>query len=343
MKPSEELMLLLELNKFDVLKFKLKKQLEFEQSGNEQLYRNKKLADLLISNYTYVDDQDYLHRNPLMYKEHWGKEGISIDQFYVKHPDLEDNVTLQDVLLSNEFDDVHKESILYDILDGWVEDYRESSIVRMENLREMVRLMPKKSKKYKKPSRLAFFMALIFALVLMFVYMSPSTLSIPIFPFIGNLINNFVPYLYDVWWYAILGNIAIYMLIFYVVANSFFRRYMKDIRSEKNKHAEKTFDKWDQDMKNKRLEQAGVLEDYVNLVIKKPKKSQLDVSTLTAPELLMDKLKNYVMMIERKYDMMTKYYKTYRRILRLWFVLSILCTAAFYLVGFALVRGWIGV
>ena len=34
MKPSEELMLLLELNGFDVLKFKLKKQLEFEKTGN---------------------------------------------------------------------------------------------------------------------------------------------------------------------------------------------------------------------------------------------------------------------------------------------------------------------
>jgi len=343
MKPSEELMLLLELNGFDVTKFKLKKQLEYEKTGNMNLYKNKKLGDLIVSHYTYEDDQDYLRRNPLTYRSYWGKDITSIDQFYVKHPDLEDNVTLKDVLRSDEFDEIHKESILYDILDGWVEEYRESSITRMENLREMIKLMPKKSKKYKKPSRVAFLLSLLLALVLMFVYMSPDTLAIPFFPFIGNFVSNYVPFLYDVWWFAILGNVAIYMLVIYAVGNSFFRRYMKDIRSEKNKHAEKTFDKWDQDMKDVRLEQAGILEDYVDTVIKKPKKSELDVTTLTAPEKLMDKLKSYVMMIERKYDMMTKYYKTYRRVLRLWFVFSFLVYISFFVVGLALIRGWIGV
>ena len=63
------------------------------------------------------------------------------------------------------------------------------------------------------------------------------------------------------------------MFVIYIVANSFFRRYIKDIRSEKNKHAEETFDKWDKDMKNERLEQAGILEDYVDRVVKKPEKS----------------------------------------------------------------------
>jgi hypothetical protein len=266
-----------------------------------------------------------------------------LDQFYIVHPDLEDNVTLKDLLLTNEFDEVHKESIIYDVLDTWVEEYRESSITRMENLREMIKLMPKKNKKYKKPSRIAFLFALGLALFGMIIYMSPDSLMIPVFPFIGVFISNYVPFLYDVWWYAILGNIAIYMLVIYVVANSFFRRYIKDIRSEKNKRAEETFNKWDQDMKNERLEQAGILEDYVDRVVKKPQKSELDVPSLTTPEGLLRKLKAYVMMVERRYDMMTKYYKRYRLYLRLWLLFSILMFLTFFAVGFALIRGWIGV
>lgn len=343
MNPSEELMILLELNGYDVTKFKLKKQLEYEQSGYFDLYKNKTLHDLVVDYYTYQDTHDHLHRNPLMYREDWDPSITSIDQFFVSHPDILDGVTLKDVLLTEEFSPIHKESIIYDILDGWVEEYRESSIVRMENLHKMVSLMPKKSKKYKKPSLLGFIISILLALVLMFIYMSPDTLNLPIVSIIGAFLTNFVPYLYDYPWFSFLGNVAIYMLIIYAVANSLFRRYIKDIRDEKNKHADRTFQKWNNDMKQIRLEQAGLLEDYIAAVLKKPKNSFLDITTLMAPENLMEKLKAYVIMIERKYDLMTKYYKTYRRILRLWFAISILFYALFIAVGLALDWGWIGV
>jgi hypothetical protein len=341
--PSEELMILLELNGYDVTKFKLKKQLEYEQSGYFDLYKNKTLHDLVVDYYTYQDDQDHLSRNPLMYREDWDASIKSLDQFYVSHPDILEGVTLKHVLLTEEFSPVHKESIIYDILDGWVEEYRESSIVRMENLREMVSRMPKKTKKYKKPSLFAFLLSVLLSLLLMFTYMSPDTLSLPIVSIIGNWLASFVPYLYDYPWFSFFGNVAIYMLIIYAIANSLFRRYIKDIRGEKNKHADKTFQKWNNDMKKIRLEQAGLLEDYIAKVLKKPQKSFFDVTTLMAPENLMEKLKSYVMMVERKYDFMTKYYKTFRLILRAWFAVSLVFYAAFLGLGFALVWGWIGV
>ena len=65
---SEELMLLLELNGYDITKYKLKKQLEFEKTGNIDLYRHKRFADLLVSHYSYVENADHYHRNPLTYK-----------------------------------------------------------------------------------------------------------------------------------------------------------------------------------------------------------------------------------------------------------------------------------
>ena len=51
-------MLLLELNGYDVKKFKLRKQLEYEETGNMDLYKHKKFADLLISHYSYVEDNN---------------------------------------------------------------------------------------------------------------------------------------------------------------------------------------------------------------------------------------------------------------------------------------------
>ena len=149
-KSSEELMLLLELNGFDIKKFKLKKQLEYENTGNLQLYKHKKYADLIVCHYSFDEDYDYFHRNPLTYQDSWDKAVNSIDQFYIKHPDLEKEMTLNEFLNLKKFNAINRESILYDVLDNWVEEYREASITQMENLREMVKLLPKKSRKYKK-------------------------------------------------------------------------------------------------------------------------------------------------------------------------------------------------
>ena len=341
MKPSEELMLLLELNNFDVTKFKLKKQLEYERTGNLDLYRHKKFQNLIISHYNYEDDTEYLRRNPLTYKPEWGEEIKSIDQFYVTHPDLDGDVTLKEFLAMKQFNDINREAILYDIFDGWVEEYRESTITQMENLREMVRLMPKKSRKYKKPGKIWFLFALIMMLIVAFLYMSPDSLKIQFFPIFNPMIDAYVQLLYDIPWYSLFGNAAIMLLALFAIGNLFFARYIRDIRSEKNKHAEKTFDKWEQNMKDERLKQAGILEDYVDVVIKNRKKSFLDITTLVSPAKLLNKFKRYVMMVEYKYDFMTKYYKRFRRILRWIFVLAFLTYVAFLGVGFALQRGWI--
>ena len=341
MNPSEELMLLLELNGYDVKKFKLKKQLEFEKTGNRELYLKKTLKDLLVSHYSFTGEKDPLRQNPLAFQAKNNSVINSIDQFYVTHPDLLDNVTLKDVITSNEFDEVHKESVLYDIMDGWVEEYRESSIVRMENLKEMIQLLPKKSKKYKKPSLFTLFFALLLAYPLMLLYVSPESLQSGFFPFVGVVSTKFRELIMQLSWYSFLGSFTIYLLIAYAITNSFFRRYMKDIRSEKNKHSDRIFEKWDNDMKRLRLEQSGLLEDYVDRVLRKPKMSNLDLKLLSRPERLMSKLKAYVMMVERKYDRMTKYYYTYRLAMRLMFLLALLMLLSFIGLGFALMWGWL--
>ena len=344
MESSEELMLLLELNGFDIKKFKLKKQLEYEKTGNLDLYKHKKYADLILCHYSFKEDSDFFHRNPLTYQDSWDNSVYSIDQFYISHPDLEESITLKQFLELKNFNQINRESILYDVLDNWVEEYREASITQMENLREMVKLLPKKSKKYKKASKITFIISILLAVIVMFLFKSPETLKPTFLGFLNFwtvLVDDYVQLLYDVPWYSFLGNLVIVLMIGYAVLNNFISRYIKDVRSEKNKRAEQTFDKWEQNMKDARLKQAGILEDYVDLVTKKPKKSELELKTLIGPSILLDKFKSYVLMIEGRYDWMTKYYKTLFKFLRIEYIVGILVYITFFLVGFAMIRGWI--
>ena len=176
------------------------------------------------------------------------------------------------------------------------------------------------------------------------LFKSPETLKpsfLGFLNFLGELVDNYVELLYESFWYALLGQAAIYLFIIYAVLNNALTRYIRDIRGEKNKHAEKTFDKWEQNMKDKRLVQAGILEDYVDLVIKKPKKSDLDVKSLIGPGLLLDKFKAYVQMIEKRFDWMTKYYSLLFLVIRLVYVVAFIVYVTFFLTGFAMIRGWI--
>lgn len=343
MKPSEELMLLLELNNYNVDKFKLKMQIRYEDTGNLDLYKFKKYSDLIVSHYLYEDNLDYFNRNPLTYRSNWGQDVKSMDQFKVKHPDLEDEITLKEFLLLDEFNEVNRESILYDILDSWVEEYREASIKSMENLREMIVLLPKKNKKYHKPSKMTMLLAVLLSLVNILLFKNPTVLQPSAIAFISDFNRDLNQLLYDVPLYSLLGVTSILLFVLYAVLNNAFSRLIRDVRSEKNKHATRTFDKWDNDMKNARLKQSGILEDYVDLVVKKPKKSKLELATLIGPEILMDKFKTYVKMIEKKYDWMTKNYSKLMKYLRLLFLLAILINIAFFGLGFAMMRGFINV
>ncbi len=344
MKPSEELMLLLELNNYDVEKFKLKMQVKYEETGNLDLYKFKKYADLIVSHYLYEENLDYFSRNPLTYRSDWGDDVVSMDQFKVKHTDiLEEEITLKEFLVLKEFNEVNKESILYDILDKWVEEYRESSIRSMENLRHMIIALPKKSRKYHKPSKIMFLLAILIAFVNMLLFKNPATLQPSFVSFISDFVVDWNQLLYDVPWYSLYGVFTILLFVLYAVLNNSFSRLIRDVRGEKNKYAVKTFDKWDNDMKNARLKQSGILEDYVDLVVKKPKKSKLELKTLIGPEILMDKFKNYVKMVEKKYDWMTKNYSRFMTYIRLLFLLAFLFNLGFIGVGFAIMRGLINV
>lgn len=341
MTSGEELMLLLELNGFNITKYRLKKQLEFEKSGNFDLYNHKKFANLIVSNYLYVPDDNYNHKNPLTYNESWGEETLRIEQFYVQHPDLPQNITLGEFLKIDSLSEVSKESILYDILDKWVEEYREASIVQMENLREMISLLPKKNNKYRKPSYVSFFTSIVFALVIILIYKNPSALQPSIFPFIGNIVTDLNELLYESAFFSFIGVLSIIILATYAVLNNLVRKLIKDARLEKNKRTLEIFDKWDKNIKDLRVEQSGYLEDYVDSVTQNIKSASLEILILGGPEKLLKKFKDYVNLVEKRFDWTKKNYFKMSKILRVVFSFSVLFNLLFYIVGYALIRGLI--
>lgn len=338
MKKSEELMLLLELNGFDIAKYKLKKQLEYEKTGNIDLYKHKKFADLLMSHYLFKEEKDHVHRNPLTYKTDWGENVDSIDQFYFRHPELDTEITIKEFVKLKSFNEVQKESILYDVLDKWVEEYRDASITQMEHLKDMIKMLPKKSKKYRRPGTGAFLLSVIFLLMLAFLFENPA--SIEGFPIIGKfLFGGLHDVLLQNDTYSFFGATVVVITAIYAVGNNFYGRFIRDVRGEKNKHADRTFAKWESDLEKTRLKQSGLLEDYVDQIIKNPMKTSFDLTQLIGPELLIEKFKNYVQMVEWKYDFMTKYYATIMRVIRIMFVVTFLLNIAFYLFGIALRGG----
>lgn len=343
MKASEELMLLLELNGYDITKYKLKKFLEYDEVKNPKLYKNKKFQDMIVSHYTYKE-KDIVKRNPLGYRQDWGGTVTSLDEFYVTHPDLEKEMTLREFISLDDFDKINQENILYDILDYWVEDYREASLTQMEYLEDLVKRQPKKNKHIKKSPFLPFILSILLAVQTILIYKSPDTLSLDFVPFISafsEIIGGLNALLYEVNWYSLLGLLPIYMLLLYAIASYFLGRYVKEIKGEKKKRVEKLFLKWFQDIQKVRLEQAGVLEDYVAKVIHNNLDTRLDINLLAEPEILLDKFKVYVKSKEVRYDFLSKNFKKFKGYLRLTFVLSFVLNAVFIIVGFALLRGWI--
>jgi hypothetical protein len=341
MKPSEKLMLLLELNGYDVTKFKLKKQLEYEKTGNNDLYKHSKYADLIVSHYQFEEKHDYLHRNPLLYNDSWGTDINSIDQFYFTHPDIYNDMTFEGLVESDSFDKDKKKKIISEVLNQWTDEYKEASTVQMEHLKQLVQLLPKKSKIYKRPGKLSVILLVLVLLFWAFLYRSPEMLMPSFLTMTHTFVTNFNQLLYDYDVFSLAGFITILFTAFYIVFNNAVGMFMRDVSGEKGRHARRTFKKWGKDMAKARTLQKKALNNYVNLAAKG--KTKLDLKSITTPERKLEKYKWYVAMVNRRYDWMTKHYKTIMRWLRRTLFLALLMNIGFIVFGTGLLGGWINV
>jgi hypothetical protein len=371
MRPSEELMLLLELNGFDILKYRLKKQLEFAQEHPLKNTSVKTFKQLLIDHTKVKKSEDFTLKNPLSFSDAFPAEITSLDQFVVNHSDFVKPMTIKSFAQESIFNDIQKESILYDILDQYVDEYREYTVGQMEVIKELMRdiskrrvpffvtIIPflglfnrlglfkkasqyKRNTKYKKsyrtPSFLAFLLMIIAFLILGLTYHSPETLNLGIFGGLytyindANLLKNIFP-LYNAFGFFTMLIVSISLVYHFVIS-----RFIKDAREEKDKTLMASFDKWNKHIENERLKQAGLLEDYVDQVLQNQDNTFYEMDKLKGPQALLNKFELYVMNKEKKFDWMSKNYNT----LLLWSRRSFILTIATTIL-FLLLTRWIGV
>lgn len=299
MNDGDKLMLLFEMLGNDVSKYKFKRQLEFEEYGNTDLYKTKTLEGMLLKCRNKVDS-DYYSKNPLTYTTHWQMEDRSLLNFYIKHPDIVGSITFGQLLKSDAYTEIMKESIIYDVCDAWVQEYRDFCYYRMKNIDTMFELLPE-HKKYSPPFFLFKWGSLFLIVILLWIFNNPSLLNI------GIISNMNEPLAYNVT-YNLVGILAILSLVVYLVVASAIGKIVRDIRKDKKLKKDKVFADLDEKVQLKRLNQSTVLEKFITDYFNKEEDLIFDISLFAGPEKHMRKAVLYTRAVERRYDYMTRYY-----------------------------------
>ncbi len=340
MRPSEKLMLLLELNNYNIDKYKLKMQIEYEKNGNIELYKINEYSELLVCHYLYDVNKDYFSRNPLTYRFDWDIEVNSLDQFIINHPDINEKISIKEFLESERFNEDEKGSILSEVVQKWKEEYSEARNKSIENIRDFIILPTAKNNKYHKPSIISFVFAILFVLFNTLLFIKPEMIE---FSYISNYVIDWNKLLYDTPWYSLFGVVSILLFILYVFLNNSFSRQIRVVNNEKDKSAIKRIDKCDKDLEKAIKKQSTLLDDYVGSVINKPNETKLELKTLIKPKILLEKLKDYIERVEIKYNLMTKKHSNKTSYLRLLYLFALIFNIAFIGMGFAIIRGLINV
>lgn len=343
MKPSEELMLLLELNNFNIDKFKSKMQSVYEENGNLEIFMHEKYSDIIVSHYLFEDNDDYFIRNPLSYRLDWDKSVERLDQFKVKHIELPKEITLQELINNDSFNKVDKLNIIGDIFSRWTKEYKESNIKCKDNYKDMINLFPEKNKPYSKPSKIAILFASIFAIMNIIVFFNPSMLQISSISSIDAFVYDWNRLLTEEAWYTLLGGFTTILLSLYVFRNYSFLALINGVRPQTDKEINKLFKKWDKGMEKAISKQSKILRKYANSVVSKPTESSLLMYKLSGPSIKMDKIKMYVEMVEIKANWMANNYNKRIANLRVLLLLATALNILFIGVGFAIIRGLINV
>jgi len=257
MLPSEKLMLFLELNEVDVSDYLIRRQVEIKDSSQYGAYKINSIKKLLEFIYEENTNLENL-KNPLAYQNKRSHDIEFLEFIKVSHPDLEKKMPLYEFLKLTSFNIIQKESILFDVLDEYVSDYRESTNALMNIYEQMTLQLPSKQKRYKKPSFIKFLIALFLSIFLLLVYQNSSS------AFTLGIGYNIHQLMIELPWYNTILFITTFLFVFYAVASNIFVQFIKNINKEKKIAVKKYFKKWNAKLDQKRLKQAGLLEDYVD-------------------------------------------------------------------------------
>ncbi len=343
MKPSEKLILMLELNNYNIDSLFLKKQIDSEKTGNIELHNSNNFSDLIICNYLFEEDKDYTSRNPLSYRVGTSEEVDSLDQFVIKHPDVGKQLSIKDFLSIEIFSDTEKRNILTDVIHKWLDEYKEARSVSSKNLQELFFNITGDNSKYRKPSKIIFIIGFVFAIFTTILIVRPQALQHDIFSSFSNFVDDWSQLLHDTFLYSVFGVFTILLFILYACQYYAVLYRIRGIMKEKTSKVIRRIYKRDTEMNKTISKQSRVLEKYVDLVIKKPERSKLQIKKLNSLETLLNKYRVYVKKVERKYYLMIKNHSKKMKRLRATYISYILLNLAFIGFAYVIIRGLINV
>jgi hypothetical protein len=343
MRPSEKLVLMLELNNFNIDSLLLKKRIDSELSGNVELHLCNTYSDLIISNYLYEENTDYTTINPLTYRVDSSKEVDSLDQLVIKHPDVGKRLTIKEFLSIEIFSEAEKRNILNDVIHTWLNEYKEARSKSISDLNELFFIITGENSGYRKPSKIAFILGFIFALFNVVLFVNHGTLQLGFLSSLSNYIEEWSLLLNESLIFSVFGVFTILLFLLYAFQNYVLSTKINGVMREKTSKAIKKIYKWDNDMNKVMSKKTKTLEKYVNLVIKKPDKSNFEMKKLNTYELILEKNRSYVKKVERKHDWMNKNYVKRMKYLQLTYIGFVLLDLAFIGLAFAIIRGLINV
>lgn len=343
MRPSEKLILMLELNNYDIDNLFLKKQVESEKSGNMDLHKYNKYSDLIVCNYLYEENMDYTSRNPMSYRVGSWDDIESLDQLVIKHPDVGKQLTIKEFLSIEIFSVTEKRNILSDVTHTWLDEYREARSNSLKNIQELFFITTKVNIKYRKPSKVVFIILFILALFNTILFVRPQILQNQIFSSFSNFINSWSQLLHDTPIYSGFAVFTLLLFILYAYQNYTLLSKIRGVMIEKTSNVVRKIYNWDIEMKKVMAKNDKLLEKYVSKVLKKPERSRLEIKKLNGFEILLDKYRLYVQKVERKYYWMNKNYIKKVKYYRVTYISFILIELAFISLAFAIIRGLINV
>jgi hypothetical protein len=339
MKPSEKLLLLLELNGFDVSNIRIKKQLEYEQNGNVNIYRYYKFSDIIESHYEY-ENSDILNRNPLNYHSSWKKTAKSIDQFFIVHPEIGPGVTLKEFINAKQIDPEERERIIHEIIEGWIDESRNLQGAKIQAITDAVSIMSAEDQVFKKPSRFLMLIAFLFAIVMALITVVPLFVDVSVVTDAVPYLNDYIALTNTTSWYLYLGYGVLGISLIYAILNL---SYSRSIKKKTTIDTDKLFDRLDRDLKYQQFLQSKEFNEYVKLVIKKPHKSALKITNVLAPNIFVADIKAKIMDMMNKYDGLSRKYSRQMSFIKWMFILAFLAFIGFAGIGYGVIGGYVSV
>lgn len=344
MKASEKLILMLDLNNYNIDNLFLKKQIESEKTGNLDLHKCNRYSELIICDYLHEHNEDYTRSNPFSYKNDLWGEVKSLDQLIIKHPDVGKKLSIKDFLSIEIFSGNEKRNILNDVTDNWLEEYKKARTKSLNNLQELFFITTKdKNNYYRKPRKIAIIIGLLLSLFNIVLFIRPQMLQFGLDSSFTNYIDSWNQLLHDNPLYSVFGAFTILMFTLYTYKNYSLTRRIRSIVKEKTSNVLKRIYKWETELNKVISKQSKKLKKYVDLVLKKPERSSFELKKLNDQSALLVKYRTYVKKVERKYYWINKNYSVKIKRLRIIYFSFILCDVVFIALAYAIIRGLINV